>query len=287
MIWQVLLALAVGILVGFSGLVPGTVSGNMDTLLMALLCVLLFIIGIDLSQNRNAIAEIRRVGARLLFIPLCIAAGSIFGALLISLLIDLKLSYGMAIGAGFGWYSLSSALLAPISGGEIGIMALLTNIFREILSIILLPLVVHYLGKTAAVAPGGATTMDTTLPFVVKYAGSEMSILSFVSGVILSLLVVFLVPALAGLLGNMLYLRHVRARERSPALARRFSTFHQFKLIFIIMKTILSLWYRKSLKGQVSCSYRWNDSARRRRSARKRYARAANAWSSPTSTPTG
>jgi uncharacterized membrane protein YbjE (DUF340 family) len=199
MIWQVLLALAIGILVGFSGLVPGAISGNMDTVLMALLCLLLFLIGIDLSQNRNAIAEIRRIGARLLFIPLLIAAGSILGALAISLLIGLNTSYGMAIGAGFGWYSLSSAILAPISGGEIGVMALLTNIFREILSIILLPLVVHYLGKTAAVAPGGATTMDTTLPFVVKYAGSEMSILSFVSGVILSLLVVVLVPALAGL----------------------------------------------------------------------------------------
>jgi uncharacterized membrane protein YbjE (DUF340 family) len=41
--------------------------------------------------------------------------------------------------------------------------------------------------------------MDTTLPFVVKYAGSEMGILSLVSGVILSLLVVFLVPLIAGL----------------------------------------------------------------------------------------
>jgi uncharacterized membrane protein YbjE (DUF340 family) len=199
MIWQVLLALAVGIVVGFSGIMPGPVSENIDTVLMAMLCLLLFIIGIDLSQNRNAITEIRRIGARLLFIPLLIAAGSILGALVISLFIGLTPSYGMAIGAGFGWYSLSSALLAPISSGEIGIMALLTNIFREMLSIIMLPFVVHYLGKTAAVAPGGATTMDTTLPFVVRYAGSEMSILSFVSGVILSLMVVFLVPALAGL----------------------------------------------------------------------------------------
>ncbi len=57
MIWQVLLALAIGILVGFSGLVPGPVSGNMDTVLMALLCVLLFIIGIDLSQNRNVVCR--------------------------------------------------------------------------------------------------------------------------------------------------------------------------------------------------------------------------------------
>jgi Predicted membrane protein len=199
MILRVLLALVIGILVGFFGIVPDVVSGNMDTLLMALLCLLLFIIGVDLSQNRNAITEIRRIGARLLFIPLLIAAGSIAGALVISLLIGLDTSYGMAIGAGFGWYSLSSALLAPISGGEIGIMALLTNVLREMLSIIMLPLVVRYLGKTAAVAPGGATTMDTTLPFVVKYAGSEMSILSFVSGVILSLMVVFLVPLLAGL----------------------------------------------------------------------------------------
>lgn len=199
MIWQVLLALALGILVGFSGIVPGPVSDNMDTVLMALLCILLFIIGIDLSQNRNAITEIKRIGMRLLFIPLLIAAGSILGALAISLLIGFNTSYGMAIGAGFGWYSLSSAILAPISGGEIGIMALLTNIFREMLSIVMLPFVVHYLGKTAAVAPGGATTMDTTLPFVVKYAGSEMSILSFVSGVILSLMVVPLVPLLAGL----------------------------------------------------------------------------------------
>ena len=199
MIWKVLLALALGIIVGVSGIVPGAISGNMDPLLMALLCLLLFIIGIDLSQNRNVVTEIKRIGAKLLFIPLLIAAGSILGALAISILIGLKPSYGMAIGAGFGWYSLSSALLAPISGGEIGIMALLANIFREMLSIIMLPFVVHYLGKTAAVAPGGATTMDTTLPFVVRYAGSEMSILSFVSGVVLSLLVVFLVPALAGL----------------------------------------------------------------------------------------
>jgi len=78
-------------------------------------------------------------------------------------------------------------------------MALLSNIFREMLSIIIMPLVVRYCGKIAAVAPGGATTMDTTLPVVVKYAGSEMSVISFVSGLTLSLLVVVLVPFFAGL----------------------------------------------------------------------------------------
>lgn len=199
MIWQILLALVLGILLGVSGLVPGAVSSNLDTLLTVMLCLLLFVIGIDLSQNANVVTEIKRMGAKILIIPMLIAAGSIVGALVISLFIGLTPAYGMAIGAGFGWYSLSGIMLTTMVGADVGTMALLSNVFREILSIIMLPFVVRYFGKMAAVAPGGATTMDTTLPFVVRYAGSEMSILAFVSGVVLSLLVIFLVPALAGL----------------------------------------------------------------------------------------
>lgn len=199
MIWQVLLALAIGIIAGLSGLVPGAVSSNLDTLLTAMLCLLLFVIGVDLSQNGNIVAEIRRMGVKMLLVPLLIAAGSIAGALAVSLAIGLTPAYGMAIGAGFGWYSLSGILLTATVGADVGTMALLSNVFREMLSIILLPFVVRYFGKMASVAPGGATTMDTTLPFVVRYAGGEMSVLAFVSGVVLSLLVVVLVPALAGL----------------------------------------------------------------------------------------
>lgn len=199
MIWQILAALVLGILVAVSGLVPGIVSTNLDTILTAMLCLLLFLIGLDLSQNRTVVAEIKRMGLKILLLPLFIACGSIIGGLAASFLIGLSPAYGMAIGAGFGWYSLSGIMLTTMVGADVGTMALLSNVFREILSIMMLPLVVKYLGKIAAVAPGGATTMDTTLPFVVKYAGSEMSIIAFVSGVVLSILVVFLVPALAGL----------------------------------------------------------------------------------------
>ena len=199
MIEKIFLALGLGVIVGAAGLTPGLLAANLDFVLTALLCLLLFVIGIDLSQSGNAVQEVRRMGPKILAVPLLIALGSILGALAVSFLIGLAPGYGMAIGAGFGWYSLSSVLLAPIHLGEIGVMALLANVFREMLSILLLPLVVRYFGKVAAVAPGGATTMDTTLPFVVRYAGSEMSVLAFVSGVVLSLLVIFLVPALAGL----------------------------------------------------------------------------------------
>jgi uncharacterized membrane protein YbjE (DUF340 family) len=150
-IWQILLALAIGVIIGVSGLAPDALSANLDTLLTAVLCLLLFVIGIDLSQNSNLVAEIKRMGLRLLLVPLLIAAGSIAGALVISLLIGLTPQYGMAIGAGFGWYSLSSVLLAPIHLGEIGIMAAGQRIAGDAVDRHA-PFVVRYLGKTAAVA---------------------------------------------------------------------------------------------------------------------------------------
>ena len=195
----ILFALIIGIVAGVLGVVPPSVESNLDTLIMVMLCLLLFVIGLDMSQNKSVIKEIRRIGWKMVLLPVFIAAGSILGALVAGLVAGMDVRYAMAIGAGFGWYSLSAVMLTGLVGAQIGTMALLSNIFREMLSIIIMPLVVKYCGKLAAIAPGGATTMDTTLPVVVRYAGSEMSVISFVSGFTLSMLVIVLVPFFAGL----------------------------------------------------------------------------------------
>ena len=145
-----------------------------------------------------------------------IAAGSILGALAAGIIIGMDPRYAMAIGAGFGWYSLSGVMLTGLVSAQIGTMALLSNVFREMLSIVIMPIVVKYFGKIAAVAPGGATTMDTTLPIVVQYAGSEMSVISFVSGFTLSMLVIVLVPFFAGLLKGRPYFFTRRTPLRCP-----------------------------------------------------------------------
>jgi len=195
----ILLALAIGIVAGVMGIMPPSVESNIDTLIMVMLCLLLFVIGLDMSQNKSVIKEMRRIGWKMVLLPVFIAAGSILGALVAGLIMRMDLGNAMAIGAGFGWYSLSAVMLTGLVGAQIGTMALLSNIFREMLSVVIMPLVVKYCGKIAAIAPGGATTMDTTLPVVVRYAGSEMSVISFVSGFTLSMLVIVLVPFFAGL----------------------------------------------------------------------------------------
>jgi uncharacterized membrane protein YbjE (DUF340 family) len=199
MILIILSALAIGIAVGVLGLAPAPVSAGLDTIIMVMLCLLLFVIGLDMSQNKSVIAQIKRIGWKMLLLPVFIAAGSVLGALVAGLIVGMDPGYAMAIGAGFGWYSLSGVMLTGLVGAQIGTMALLSNVFREMLSIIIMPVVVRLFGKMAAIAPGGATTMDTTLPVVVRYAGSEMSVISFVSGFTLSMLVIVLVPFFAGL----------------------------------------------------------------------------------------
>jgi uncharacterized membrane protein YbjE (DUF340 family) len=199
LILLILAALVVGILAGVSGILPAVVYANLDTLIMVMLCALLFVIGLDMSQGRTALMQVRRIGWKMVLLPVFIAGGSILGALGAGVLMSMDPGYAMAIGAGFGWYSLSGVMLTGLVGAQIGTMALLSNVFRELLSIIIMPLVVKYFGKVAAIAPGGATTMDTTLPVVVKYAGSEMSVIAFVSGFTLSMLVIVLVPFFAGL----------------------------------------------------------------------------------------
>ena len=199
MIRIILCALALGILIGVLGLAPGVFVDNIDPILTVMLCALLFVIGLDMSQNKSVVSEIKRMGIKIIGLPIFIAVGSILGALAIGIVLGIKPANAMAIGAGFGWYSLSGVMLTSLVGAQIGTMALLTNVFREVLSIVMLPFVVKYFGKIVAVAPGGATSMDTTLPVIVRYAGSEVSVISFVSGVVLSILVIFLVPAFAGL----------------------------------------------------------------------------------------
>lgn len=99
-----------------------------------------------------------------------------------------------AIGAGFGWYSLSGGLLAKIYSVETGALAFLTNVSRELITFVVTPILAAKAGRMAAVAPGGATTMDTTLPLIARVTDPETALVALVNGTVLSSLVPVLVP---------------------------------------------------------------------------------------------
>lgn len=186
-------SIVIGILAGYF-LLNNEQTLLLDTITNYSLGVLLFGVGIDIGASRKIFEDLKIMGWRLIVIPILIAIGSIVGALITGLIFNFSAGESAAIGAGFGWYSLSGILISQLHSAELGSLAFLTNVFRELLTVMVLPIVAKYFGSLATIAPGGATTMDVTLPLIKELGGEKVVIPAFISGAILTTLVPILVP---------------------------------------------------------------------------------------------
>lgn len=191
----ILAALIFGIITGRSGYFTTYIAYG-DAITTYALCLLLFSVGIDLGRNRAGWLRLKKLGRKIVLVPLSIAVGSIAGAVAVGFIITMPFNEAAAVGAGFGWYSLSGVLIARIYNIEVGTIAFMANIFRELIALILIPFLARKWGGYVTFAPGGATTMDTTLPLINKAAGPDIALVAFISGIFLSTLVPFLVPML-------------------------------------------------------------------------------------------
>ena len=183
---------ATGLLLGISRIFPAEwVQSNLS---FYVLCLLMFSVGISIGQDRNAFRQFRSLSPRMLFLPVMTVFGTYMGVMVVGLFFrERTLTEYLAVGSGFGYYSLSSILITQYKGVELGTIALLANIFREILTLLLAPWMVKYFGKLALISAGGATTMDTTFPLIVRNSGKEYSIVSIYHGFVMDFSVPFLV----------------------------------------------------------------------------------------------
>jgi len=165
-----------------------------DDLTTYALYILMLLVGISIGSDSNAFSVLRKMNVKVFLVPLLVIIGGLAGTALVAIFLsDITIQQAMAVGAGFGYYSLSSIFISKLSGDELGVIALLSNIFREIFTLLLMPLLVRYFGKLAGIASGGATSMDTTLPIIVKFSGKEYGVIAIFSGIILTVLVPVLV----------------------------------------------------------------------------------------------
>lgn len=177
-----------------------TVLAQADGVIAILLYVMLFFVGMELGMKRGLRSGIRTLGLDALVLPVLVAIGSVVGGLICGLLLNLKPWQGAAVGAGFGWYSLSSVMLAG-HDTALAAVAFLSNIIREVSALLFIPLLSRYIHPWAGIAAGGATAMDTTLPVVVRASGSDYAIHSFISGVILSMMAPVTISAILAIAG--------------------------------------------------------------------------------------
>ena len=181
----------IGLLGGIEKMVPSWLLDG-DVSFVAL-CGLLLFVGLGIGLNPEKKKEVRSLSPRMALLPVVTIIGSWLGALLIWTVLHRTLSDCMAINSGFAYYSLSSIFITEYRGAELGTIALLANIIREMLTLLGAPLMARWFGPLAPISVGGATTMDTTLPILSQTLGQRYIALSIYHGFVVDFTVPFLV----------------------------------------------------------------------------------------------
>lgn len=166
------------------------------------LYLLMFLVGISIGSDKKLKDILNSLRPGLFLIPLATIIGTLTFSALVSLLLTKWSMFDcLAVGSGFAYYSLSSILITELktaslgvqTATELGAIALMANIFREMFVLLGTPMFVKYFGRLSPICAGGATTMDTTLPIITRYAGKDLVFVAIFHGIIVDFTVPFLV----------------------------------------------------------------------------------------------
>lgn len=193
---------AAGILLGTSGLEPQWMHHS--ALTATLLSVLILQVGIGLGASDNLKQIVWAFHPRMLLLPLFTVAGSLLFAACASLFPGGRsLTECLAVGSGFGYYSLSSVLITNVGAASLGTegaaelatVALLANVAREMCVLFCLPLFARWCGRIAPISAAGINSMDVCLPGIVRYSGgsSQLVPLAILHGIALEISVPLLI----------------------------------------------------------------------------------------------
>lgn len=189
---------ALGIAVGLMHLLPA--GFDIGRWSYVALCALIFAVGFSVGNDSQTLRRFRRLDPLLLLLPLMTIVGTLAGTAVVALALPHRsFTECLAVGSGFAYYSLSSVIITQYHGPELGTVALLANILREVLTLLGAPLMVRWLGPLAPISVGGATTMDTTLPIITRCSGQDYVIVSLFHGFCVDFSVPFLVTLFCSL----------------------------------------------------------------------------------------
>lgn len=164
------------------------------SLASCVLYLLMLQVGVSIGADNQLRQIIGQIRFKLLLLPLSTIVGTLTFSALASLLLSKWSVFDcLAVGSGFAYYSLSSILITDLKqaslgvqmAAELGTIALMANIIREVIALLGAGILVRYFGRFAPISVGGATTMDTTLPIITKYCGRQMVFVSIFHGVVI------------------------------------------------------------------------------------------------------
>lgn len=202
----VLLLFITGIVAGIAGL-NDAISLPAE-LTEWLLYALVIQIGVSLGANGKTGEIIRQINRRTLLLPVLTVTGTLAATFAVALIWrEWGISDYLAIGSGLGYYSLSSVIIVDIkktaigldAATQLGALAVMANIIREMIALTCGPLLAKHFGAYTAISAAGVTSMDVTLPMIIRVGGRKLAPIAMIHGLVLEFSVPLLVTLFAGL----------------------------------------------------------------------------------------
>jgi uncharacterized membrane protein YbjE (DUF340 family) len=182
---------SIGLILGFNHILPEYLIK--DEYSSYTLYFLMFLVGIGVGSDTRAFHALKSFNLKIFLIPITTIVGTAIGVSLVYLVLsDISFKEAQAVGSGYGYYSLSSVIITETYSKSLGVVALLSNVIREIVTLLFAPIIAVFFGKIAPICSGGATSMDTTLPIITKASGKAYAIVSLFHGIVLTVLVPFI-----------------------------------------------------------------------------------------------
>ncbi len=202
----VLLFFVAGCLLGVTEWLPFDMQES--NLTLYILYALMLQVGLSIGSSKELKHIIADLKLKYLLIPLATVCGTLLFSALASILLSRWSIFDcMAVGSGFAYYSLSSILITQFKepslglqlATELGTIALLSNIFREMMALLGTPLLCKYFGKLAPISAAGVNSMDVVLPMITRYSGKDMMPVAIFHGILIDMSVPFFVSLFCGL----------------------------------------------------------------------------------------
>lgn len=186
------LAIILGLLLGIF-VFPDIKESTLDLLLAISLIFLYTGAGVSLATNKIAFLYIRKLGLRILLIPLAIFVGGLISGFIMSKLLGVDLCWSVTASSTMGYYSLPGAFMTEAYGVEAGIYGFMVNIFRDICTVTFMP-ILKRISKGSPIASGAGGCMDSMFIPVTRAVGPELGIAGLITGTIITIFVPFWLP---------------------------------------------------------------------------------------------
>ena len=186
----------------------GEFGPEIHDLSLYILYALILQVGISIGRNNEVKQALAHLDMHIFAIPLATIAGTlVFSAVASMLLAQWSVFDCMAVGSGFSYYSLASVLITQLKepsvgihlATELGTIALLANMVREMAALFGSGLISRYFGKLAPISAAGVNSMDIILPSIIRFSGKEMIPIAIIHGIIIDISVPLLVSLFCSL----------------------------------------------------------------------------------------